>query len=227
MNSDSARNQILGAIKTSLKSHQQDEQRRNAVNNRLSKHQANLIPERATSENVDLIALMAHYLRGQQANIVNIESAEQLPAAISDYLRSKNLPSRIRCGNDPYWNSVPWSNSPSLERIPGPAENKDKVSLSRAFGASAETGTLFLVSGEANPTTNNFLPEAHIVVISESDVHGPYEDIWTKLREIGNSTGIPRTINLISGPSRTADIEQTITLGAHGPGQLCVIIVGD
>jgi L-lactate dehydrogenase complex protein LldG len=85
---------------------------------------------------------------------------------------------------------------------------------------------LFLVSGAANPTTLNFLPEFHMVLVKASDIVGFYEEAWDRLRGIYDERTLPRTVNMISGPSRTADIEQTIVKGAHGPRRLYVVIQG-
>ena len=63
-------------------------------------------------------------------------------------------------------------------------------------------------------------------MILASDIVGSYEDSWAKLRSLHGSGIMPRTVNLISGPSRTADIEQTIVMGAHGPKTLLVLIAG-
>jgi L-lactate dehydrogenase complex protein LldG len=96
--------------------------------------------------------------------------------------------------------------------------------LSRALAGVAETGTLIMTSGPDNPTTLNFLPENHIVLLLADDVAGNYEDVWDKLREKYGSN-LPRTVNMITGPSRTGDIEQTIELGAHGPRRLHILLV--
>jgi L-lactate dehydrogenase complex protein LldG len=50
------------------------------------------------------------------------------------------------------------------------------------------------------------------------------EDAWDRLRATGT---MPRAVNLVSGPSRTADIEQTVTLGAHGPARVHLIVLTD
>ena len=84
-----------------------------------------------------------------------------------------------------------------------------------------------LASGPAAPTTLNFLPENHIVVLKASQVVGPYEDAWDRLRAANGEGRLPRTVNFITGPSRTGDIEQTIQMGAHGPRRLHVILVED
>ena len=82
-----------------------------------------------------------------------------------------------------------------------------------------------LLSGPDHPTTLNFLPDTHIVVLRASQVVGPYEDAWARLRAA--ATAMPRTVNFVTGPSRTADIEQTIQLGAHGPRRLHIVLIDD
>ena len=90
----------------------------------------------------------------------------------------------------------------------------------------AETGTLVLLSGPDNPTTINFLPDTHVVVVRAADILGDYESVWRRLRERLGPGVMPRLVNLVTGPSRSADIEQTLLLGAHGPRALHIIVVG-
>ena len=104
----------------------------------------------------------------------------------------------------------------------GRAEPDDLVSVTPALAGIAETGTLMAASGPDHPTTLNFLPAVHIVVLQADRVVGTYEEAWERLREAG---ALPRTVNLITGPSRTGDIEQTIFLHAHGPGRLHIVLV--
>jgi L-lactate dehydrogenase complex protein LldG len=95
----------------------------------------------------------------------------------------------------------------------------------------AETGTLMLHSGPESPTRNNFLPDTHIAVLRASQVVASYEDGFDNLRrKFAKAAGgffLPRTINFITGPSRTADIEQKLELGAHGPRRLHIILIDD
>ena len=79
-------------------------------------------------------------------------------------------------------------------------------------------------SGPAHPTTLNFLPDTHVVVLRASQIVGSYEDAWDRLR---GGEAMPRTVNFITGPSRTGDIEQTIFLGAHGPRRMHIVMVED
>ncbi len=95
------------------------------------------------------------------------------------------------------------------------------------FGGIAESGTLALLSGQDNPTTLNFLPDNHIVVLSEHDIAGAYETVFGTIRDLYGKGQMPRTVNLVTGPSRSADIEQTLILGAHGPRRLHIVVVAD
>jgi L-lactate dehydrogenase complex protein LldG len=88
-----------------------------------------------------------------------------------------------------------------------------------------------LISGPESPTRNNFLPDTHIVVMRGSQVVASYEEGWTRLRRRGErgdgGSTMPRTVNFITGPSRTGDIEQRIELGAHGPRRLHIVLIED
>jgi L-lactate dehydrogenase complex protein LldG len=122
--------------------------------------------------------------------------------------------------------AMPWSET-TLEAATGRSDGNDPNAVSHAFGGVAESGTLAMVSGPDNPTTLNFLPDNHIVVISAADITGDYETVWRRLRDHFGKGTMPRTVNMITGPSRSADIEQTLLLGAHGPRTLHIIIVGE
>ena len=82
-----------------------------------------------------------------------------------------------------------------------------------------------LTSGPDTPTTLNLMPDTHIVVMRADQIVGPYEDAWDRLRARQGDKALPRTVNFITGPSRTGDIEQRIELGAHGPRRLHIVLV--
>lgn len=219
------RNRILGAVRGALKAGAKDAERIAAVKQRIESHKSNLIPERARAADQERIALFVEYLEGQGVDIRRAEGAEAVPKLVANYLRDNNLPATIKTGADPVLGEMPWDRVPALQRHEGQVIGDDQVAMSRAVTAAAETGTLFLVSGADNPTTHNFLPETHIIAIAASDVSGSYEDAWNSLRSRFGERALPRAVNLISGPSRTADIEQTIIMGAHGPRRLLVVII--
>jgi L-lactate dehydrogenase complex protein LldG len=118
-------------------------------------------------------------------------------------------------------NEIDWPQSLTIEHRP--ARREDRIAVTGAFAGIAETGTLVLLSSPGSPTTLNFLPDVHIAVLRREQIVTHIEDVWTRLR--AQSKAMPRTVNMITGPSRTADIEQTIQLGAHGPRSLHVILV--
>lgn len=224
-NSSQSRTQILNKLSATLARGKDKDAREKAVQSRLKRHKRNLVPERANLDADGQIALFRAQAEAVQASVTEVVNRNDVPEAITTHLRDHNLPARIRHGADEKLTQLPWDKAPTLERGTGPATGDDVVSLSQAFAGVAETGTLILTSGAANPTTLNFLPENHIVVIDAADIDGAYEDAWDRIRKAHGGTEMPRAVNMISGPSRTADVEQTIQLGAHGPRSLHIIIV--
>ena len=223
------RDQILETVRRSLKRGQGDgdDAARARVEARLSETPRGPVPARAQiplAEQVDLFEAMAVE---QAATVARVARPEDVPAAVADYLKAANLAPRIRLAPDPELEGLPWDGQPLLEIETGKAEAADQVSVTGAFAGVAETGTLLLVSGPRSPTTLNFLPETHIAVLRASRMVGPYEDAWDRVRALYGRGSLPRTVNFITGPSRTADIEQTIQLGAHGPRRLHIVLIED
>jgi L-lactate dehydrogenase complex protein LldG len=220
-----ARARVLASIRAGLGATGEEAHRRAAVGERLAKHDVGLVPARARQDKARHLALFRELLEVQSATVAEVASLADLPAAIAGYLRSKNLPLGVRLGDDPLWRDVPWDREPALERRTGRAEGADTTGLSHAVAGVAETGTLVLTSGSYNPTTLNFLPETHLVVVREGHIVGAYEDMWAALRHTHGEGRMPRAVNFVSGPSRTADIEQQLVMGAHGPRRMLVMIV--
>jgi L-lactate dehydrogenase complex protein LldG len=100
------------------------------------------------------------------------------------------------------------------------------VSLCLAEAGIAETGTLMLASGPMGPSTLNFLPEAEIILLPTACIVGGMEEAWRLLRDRLPQGQLPRTVNFITGPSRSADIGQKLQLGAHGPRRLHILVLG-
>jgi L-lactate dehydrogenase complex protein LldG len=225
IDTSASRTAILGDLTRTLSQGDDDAARRKAVKARLKGHKPNLVPERGRRDLPGRLALFREQAEAVSASVVEVAGAKDIPKAIAAWLRDQNLPSRVRHGADATLTGLPWKSAGTLEVVQGRAEPEDVVSVSRAFGAVAETGTLILASGADNPTSLNFLPENHIVVVAADTVEGAYEDIWAQLRETYGEGRMPRAVNMISGPSRTADVEQTIQLGAHGPRRLHIIVV--
>lgn len=219
------RGRVLDNIRKALSVTGDEPARIAAVEDRIAARKKNTLPARTALPHDERLALFVSTLEGQSAKVHKVDDPDLIPALIADILRGSNQPLSIRMGSDPFLAGLAWSREPTLERLSGKAQSSDQTSLVKAFAGVAETGTLVMTSGPANPVTLNYLPEAEIVVIRKAEIEGSYEAMWDRLRSVMGGTAMPRTVNFISGPSRTADIEQTIVMGAHGPKRLEVIIV--
>jgi L-lactate dehydrogenase complex protein LldG len=220
------RDTIFAKITTGLKAERNDTARQQVVDARIAAKFRHPTPARVAGHTHDAhVALFKSHMTGQSATVLEAATAADVPSLIADYLRQNNLPARLAIGADAYLANLPWSKEPALERRQGRAQPTDEVSVSHASAAVAETGTLVMASGPDNPVTLNFLPETHIVVLEAKDVVGPYEDAWNKIRARFGERTMPRTVNMISGPSRTGDIGGKLVMGAHGPRRMCVVVV--
>jgi len=224
-----AREKILNKIKAGLDPLQSRAHREISVETRLSNPSKYVVPKRAQLNRAKLVLLFEQMAEEVAATTSRVSSVDELPETIIEYLNRYNLPSRIKTDTNPLLNGVEWAKHPTLEVNYGKAEDNDQNSITVAFAGVAETGTAVLTSGPNNPTTLNFLPENHIIIMPVSRLFGTYEETWAHLRaEMGNiEITFPRTVNWITGPSRTGDIEQTIQLGIHGPKRLHVILLED
>ncbi len=223
-NNGSDRAGIIGAIRKALNARGDEPGRRGQVRARLERSPHGLIPARARRPKAELIERFATMLTAQGAVVRTVDTLAELPRALADQLAEFNLPARLRHGSDPVIAALNWDGT-LIQRETGPAQETDAASLSRAAAGAAESGTLILTSGPENPSTLNFLPETHFVILLADNLAGPYEDAWDALRTIYGQGRLPRTVNFVSGPSATADIEQTLVRGAHGPRRLAVFLV--
>ncbi len=222
----SNREAVLSKVRASLGVRASDDARREGVEKRLKERPRHLTPERVKDKPTDeLVRLFRSFLEGQSASVLEVADAAAVPTAIAGYLRKNNLPARLRIGGDILLTQLPWSSEGQLEVMLGRAQSGDEVGLTHALAGVAETGTLILSSGADNPVTLNFMPDTSVVVIRQQDIVAAYEDGWTRVRDRYGDRLMPRTVNFISGPSRTGDIGGRIVMGAHGPRAMCVIIV--
>jgi L-lactate dehydrogenase complex protein LldG len=221
-----SRQAILSRIRTSLKVSAGDTDRAATVSTRLVERPRGIIPKRGQLPAEERLALFIAMAEKYNATTERLTSRETLPQSVTEYVKQRNLPASIRIGADTRLVSLPWQSAGALETLSGASDGNDLVAVSHAFGGIAETGTLCVLSGPDNPVTLNFLPDHHIVVVTASDIVGDMESLWASLRAAHGDI-MPRTVNLITGPSRSADIEQTLLLGAHGPRALHIVIVGD
>ena len=221
-----ARDDMLAGIRKALgRDGPADAATRATLQARLKGHKQNLVPKRGRVQGREKIEAFVKMAEFSLATLARVRSVGDVPGAVADYLKSQNLPPKLRMAPDQKLDAYPWASKPLLQIARGKAEPEDEVGLTGAFAGIAETGTLMLLSGPASPSTLNFLPETHVVVVRAEEILGSYEDGWAKLRQIADK--LPRTVNFITGPSRSGDIEQTLQLGAHGPRRLHIVLVDD
>ncbi|WP_432698038.1 LutC/YkgG family protein [Marinobacterium sp. YM272] len=214
---------IFNRIRIGLHVPSDDSARREAVKARLDARKRNLIPQRAQLPENERLRLFIDMADEAAAELVELHSATELVGAIESWAQENGV-SHLITASDEQIKNLDWSGNGTLVREERVAQVGDEASLTCAFCGIAETGTLMLYSGEDSPTTLNFLPDTHLVVLRASTIVGPYEDAWQMLRD---ATGgeMPRTVNLITGPSRSADIEQKLQMGAHGPRRLVIFLL--
>ncbi len=221
----SGRDSILAKVRKSLATPSDDSERRNVVAARISSAPLGIVPQRGQlpdKERVDLFCAMAEKY---SATTTRIASVKDLPKEVSNYLKARNLPAEVRMGDDPLLIEAGWESEKTLDVRRGASDGNDLAGVTHARGGVAESGSLVVASGPDNPVTINFLPEHHIVVVKAADIGASLEDAFASIASTYGKGQMPRTVNFITGPSRSGDIEQTILLGAHGPRALHIVIV--
>jgi len=169
---------------------------------------------------VDLVQSAIDNMESVLMSVVRLQTSEECVAAVQWYLESNGINDQAAgvVTVSPGLASMQW---PTCYQS-GAATGLEQVGVTACIAAVAETGSLVMASGSESPVALNFLPETHIVVVYESQIVRHVDDVFPELRNLG---GMPRAINFVTGPSRTADIEQTLEIGAHGPRRMHVLLV--
>jgi L-lactate dehydrogenase complex protein LldG len=169
----------------------------------------------------DTLARFRERCLAMMSSVDAVSSVDEVPAAAATYLARNNLPATGACW--PEFAALDWAGV-GLSIEARSSNGEDKLGITGVYCALAENGTLMLLSGEHTHATTSLLPETHIAIVPASRIVRTMEDAWDLLRQERGS--LPRQVNFVSGPSRTADIEMTLVLGAHGPFRVHVIVVG-
>lgn len=222
-----SREEILSNIRRGLKRTTASDAQRQAVKNRLSAKADNLIPARAQLPHAEQVQLFIEMATEAAAEIIELDSISEVPSACANWLQEQGIHELVTSSAVKV-NALDWSPlaGKDIQRSERVARAGDFASLTDSFAGIAETGTLMLHSSPQSPTTLNFLPDNHLVILSRSAIVGAYEEAWKKIRASFGAT-LPRTVNMITGPSRSADIEQRLQMGAHGPKTLVILLIND
>lgn len=216
----SARERILARARAATET-AGDPERAARVAARIAAAPSGAVPQQAASRGPERLALFTSKVEAAAASVSRVSGMAELPGALAHELRQRNLPAAVRVGAEPAFHGLDWG---AVELSHGVGRIEEPATLSRAEFGLAEIGAVVLASGPDNPVTLTFLGETHFVVVRERDVCGGYDDFWEAWRARGLD---PRTINMVVGPSRSADIGQVLQLGAHGPIALHVFLVAE
>jgi L-lactate dehydrogenase complex protein LldG len=190
---------------------------RDAVRSHIAAHPSNPRPRM----DWEPVARFRERALGLASTVDDVATLEAVPAAVARYLNTHSLPLAAVCW--PEFGGLDWRGA-GMAVESRAARDADPAGITGAFCAIAETGTLMMVTGPDTPATLSLLPETHVAVVRKPRIVPGMEEAWRLLRE--ELRVPPRAVTFISGPSRTADIEQTVTLGAHGPYRVHIVIVG-
>jgi L-lactate dehydrogenase complex protein LldG len=226
-----SRDAILSAIRRGLKRGPLPADQQAMLRHRIATHPRHIIPGRSRLPRPGQVSLFVQNVEKEFGTVARLPDAAAVPGAIAEYLAQQNLPPALVAAPHPELMGLDWAARPMLQVEHRAARDSDAVSLQHAFAAIAETGTIMFPSARERPTTLNILAETEIVLLRASRIVGAYEEAWDLLRaENHDAVGkgfMPRNVMLVTGPSRSADIEQTLELGAHGPRRLHVLLVED
>lgn len=183
---------------------------------RLRAHQRGPLPDMSW----ELLPRFRERCIAMMSSVAEVASLAEVPQAVATYLTGNKLPLSGACWTE--FVDLDWAGA-GLQIAARPANGEDKVGITGTYCALAENGTLMLLSGRDTHATTSLLPDTHIAIVPASRIVRAMEDGWDLLRREHDS--LPRQVNFVSGPSRTADIEMTLVMGAHGPSRVHVIIV--
>lgn len=177
--------------------------------------------QRPVMSGIEAQALFIERLSAARGTVERLKSLDQVPDAVARYLAGQNLPARLTLAPG-VAAKLDFSSGTLATDSALPLEDGIAVLIGCIAGV-AETGTFVAASGPERDPRLNYLAETLIVLVGAGQIVPAYEDVWTMLR-VRTGLEAPRLVSFITGPSRTADIEQTIEWGAHGPRRLHVLI---
>jgi L-lactate dehydrogenase complex protein LldG len=168
----------------------------------------------------DIVARFRARAESMQSTTDEVATEADAPAAAARYLRANAL--ALSGCVWPDLAHLDWK-AAGFALEARAANGDDAIGISGAFAAIAETGTLMLASGPGTPATVSLLPETHIAILRAERIVAYMEQAWQLARDAFGQ--LPRAVNFISGPSRTADIEHQLVMGVHGPYRVHIVII--
>jgi len=167
---------------------------------------------------------------------IHLTSDQAWPELLAQLLHDRQLPSLLIAPTTPHGQRVTehWAQHPTLPTLKAydrPVEewkaelfNDTPASLTTTLGAIAATGSLIIWPTREEPRLMSLVPPVHFALLKASEIH---DNFYQVQQQFNWAQGMPTNALLVSGPSKTADIEQILAYGAHGPKDLVVLILED
>jgi L-lactate dehydrogenase complex protein LldG len=220
----SARDNILARVRNALGKKERDEAGLAAAEAYMYAHAHGPRPRLPG----DLVEQFIARARDMGSTVERIGGRSEIPRCTASYLAALELPPALAEQKStsgvcwPEFATLDWAGA-GLSLEARPTTGGDRLAITGCFCAIAETGTMVVLGGEDTPTAHVLLPDTHVAVVRADRIVGGMEEAFEWIRR--ECAALPRAVNMISGPSRTGDIEQTIVLGAHGPYRVHILIV--
>jgi L-lactate dehydrogenase complex protein LldG len=171
----------------------------------------------------DLVGLFTARVSAEKvgATVERVAGLTDLPAAVARYVAANALAPDFSLQPDPRLEQLAWKDVPGSDlRAGAPLRRDTALAVGMALGGIAETGSLIFHSSPQAPTLYGFLPLHHLVALDAQTLMPMLEDYAV----FAASLPVPRNVNLVTGASGTTDIEGVLARGAHGPGNLHIVI---
>ena len=221
-----ARENILGKVRRALGKTKTDERALIDAQAYIDAHAQGPRP----SLPANLVGRFAQRATDMESTVERIAGRSEIPPAVSRYLDIIDESAVASGVRDQRRTGVCWLEFGDLDWADAnldirvqPTVGDDILGVTGVFCGIAETGTLVVLSTADTPTATTLLPETHIAVVPANRIVAGMEEAFALIRKERGM--LPRAVNLISGPSRTGDIEQTIVLGAHGPYRVHILVL--
>jgi L-lactate dehydrogenase complex protein LldG len=222
-NNRAARDAVLGRVRGALGKQGDRAKARTAAEAYVARHAQGPRPAMPT----DLVERFIVRATDMESTVQRLDDRSAIPTAVAQYIDRLVLPPALDAQRStagvcwPEFADLDW-HAAGLTVEARPTSGQDRLGITGTFCAIAETGTLVVLAGAATPTATALLVDTHIAVVRSDRIVSGMEEAFALIRR--EQGRLPRAVNLISGPSRTGDIEQTIVLGAHGPFRVHILV---
>lgn len=162
--------------------------------------------------------IVRHFIRAAKENGASTEmlaAEDEIPAAAARHLRALGAPHQAGAVCTPEWEHLPWR-AAGMEVQGRTPEESDVCGITGVLAAAADCGAMSVSAGRARALSTSLLPPHHIAIVRARSILPSLADIFAPTRGV---------YALFCGPSRSADIEQTLTIGAHGPLSVHIVIL--